>query len=117
VRRVPNAAADAAAEYRRLAVAWNEARDTPDEANRLFDQLHAFYKRIRDTDAGRLAILGLLDDPITAVRLTAASHALPFATERATETLEALAQEDNLHAVTAKWTLRSFRQGKLNFDW
>ena len=112
-----DAVVDPASEYRRLAVAWDEARDVPADANRLFDQLHGFYKSIRDADAGRAAIQSLLDDPVTAVRLSAATHALPFAPVQATEVLEAIEREDSLHSVTAKWTLRSFRAGSLDVDW
>jgi hypothetical protein len=64
------------AKYRALVVEWDEARDTPKEANRLFDALHALYKELRESEEGRLAITGLLEDPITAVQLSAASHSL-----------------------------------------
>ena len=105
------------AKYRALVVEWDEARDTPKEANRLFDALHALYKQLRETEEGRQAITGLLDDPITAVQLSAASHSLGLQPERAVAALEELERGDSLHAVTAKWTLRSYRNGKLDMDW
>jgi hypothetical protein len=105
------------AKYRALVVEWDEARDTPKEANRLFDALHVLYKELRQTEDGRLAITGLLDDPITAVQLSAASHSLALQPERAAAILEELAQGGSLHAVTAKWTLRSYRDGNLDLDW
>ncbi len=104
-------------QYRALVVEWDEARDNPKQANKIFDQVHALYKDLRRSEDGRLAIAGLLDDPITAVRLKAATHALAWQPERAAAVLEEIEQEDNLHAVSAKWTLRSFRAGKLNLDW
>ena len=108
---------DPASEYRRLAIEWDEARDTPAQANRLFDHLHAVYKARRGTEAGRNAILGLLDDPVTAVRLAAATHSLGVDESRAVAALEEMAAGPGLHAVTAKWTLRSFRAGRLSLDW
>lgn len=105
------------AKYRALVVEWDEARDTPKEANRLFDALHVLYKEMRDSEEGRLAITGLLDDPLTAVQLSAASHSLALRPERAVAVLEELEQGGSLHAVTAKWTLRSYRNGKLDLDW
>lgn len=108
---------DPAAEYRRLAVEWDEAREAPDQANRLFDQLHAHYKAIRDSNDGRTAILSLLDDPVTGVRLAAATHCLSIEGDQAVAALEAIEAGNGLHAVTAKWTLRSFRAGTLDLDW
>jgi hypothetical protein len=105
------------AQYRALAVEWDEARDDPREANRIFDALHALYKGHRESAAGREAITGLLDDPVTAVRIAAATHSLAWEPGRAERVLEEVEQEGNLHAVTAKWTLRSYRNGKLNLDW
>jgi hypothetical protein len=103
--------------YRDLAVEWDEARDEPTTANKLFDGLHELYKEMRKTEDGREAITGLLDDPVTAVRLAAATHSLGWQPERAVGVLEEIEQESNLHAVTAKWTLRSYRNGKLDLDW
>jgi Holliday junction resolvasome RuvABC DNA-binding subunit len=105
------------AQYRTLVVEWDEARDNPKQANRIFDEVHGLYKDLRRSEDGRLAIAGLLDDPITGVRLSAATHALGWQPERAAAVLEEIEQEDNLHAVSAKWTLRSFRAGKLDLDW
>jgi Domain of unknown function (DUF2019) len=103
--------------YRNLAVEWDDARDDPPTANRLFDHLHQLYKAMRTSEQGREAIAGLLDDPITAVRLAAATHSLGWEPERAVNVLEEIQQEGNLHAVTAKWTLRSYRNGKLDLNW
>src|SRR5258708_7359292 len=104
-------------QYREMAVAWDEARDDPREANRIFDQLHVLYKSMRASAEGRSAIGSLVDDPITAIRLAAATHSLAWQPARAEQVLEEIEQEGNLHAVTAKWTLRSYRNGKLNLNW
>jgi hypothetical protein len=104
-------------QYREMAMEWDEARDNPQEANRIFDALHALYKNLRTTAQGRGAITSLLDDPITAVRLAAATHSLAWQPARAEQILEEIEQEGSLHAVTAKWTLRSYRSGKLNLGW
>jgi hypothetical protein len=105
------------AKYRDLVVQWDEARDDPKQANRLFDQVHALYKDVRQSEEGRRAISSLVDDPITAVRLSAATHSLAWQPARAEAVLEEIEREDNLHAVSAKWTLRSYRNGKLDLDW
>ena len=105
------------ARYRLLAVDWEAARDDPDEANRLFRQHHSLYKLMRTTAAGRAAILGLLDDPVAAVRLLAATHSLAWDEQRAARVLEELQDEGSPLAVDAKWTLRSYRNGKLDLDW
>lgn len=104
------------AKYRALVVEWDEARDVPEEANRLFDELHKLYKELRESEEGRRAITGLLDDPLTAVQLSAATHSLTLKPERAVAVLEELEQGGSLHAVTAKWTLRTYRNGKLDLD-
>jgi hypothetical protein len=72
---------------------------------------------MRGEGDGRAAISSLLDDSITAVRLAAATHSLGWEGDRAVAVLEDIEQESNLHAVTAKWTLRSYRSGKLDLDW
>jgi hypothetical protein len=103
--------------YRAIAVEWDEARDDPPEANRFFDALQTLYKEMRSDAVGREAISSLLNDPITAVRLAAATHSLSWEGDRAVAVLEEIEQESSLYAVTAKWTLRSYRGGKLDLDW
>jgi hypothetical protein len=90
--------------YREAVVAWGEAQAEPARANRLFQRLHDLAKEIRQSEEGRKAIAGLLDDPVAAVRLAAATDALTWAPEVAEPVLEVLEQEPNLLAVTAKWT-------------
>jgi hypothetical protein len=104
-------------QYRTLIVQWDEAQNHPTVANRLFDSIHTKYKQLRESDAGRRAITSLLADPVTAVRLLAAGHSLTWEPTRTANALEQIGHEGTLHAASAKWTLRSFREGKLNLDW
>jgi hypothetical protein len=105
------------ADYRQMVVDWAEARDDPPLANKLFKKHHSFYKSIRDSTDGQTAVRRLLADPDDAVRLLAATHSLRWAREEAVRTLEELEQLSNLYAVDAKYTLKAFRDGKLNLDW
>jgi hypothetical protein len=105
------------AQYRDLVLAWAAAGADPKKANKVFTKHHAFYKKVRETAEGREAILGLLDDPQTAVRLMAAAHSLRWEPERAEAALEAIEREMSLHGVTAKYTLQEHRRGRLNLDW
>jgi hypothetical protein len=104
-------------QYRAAVVAWDEAQSEPRRANRLFDQLHLLSKEMRRSAAGRSAIEGLLEDHVVAVRLCAATDALMWSPALAEPVLEALEEEPSLHAVSAKWTLRSYRAGTLDLDW
>jgi alpha-ketoglutarate-dependent taurine dioxygenase len=115
----PATVASLSTEYRTLVTAWDAARGNPQEANQVFAALHICYKRLRDSHAGREAITGLLNDPVIAVRLSAAAHCLSWEPDLAQKVLEDIEREPTagLYAVDAKWTLRSYRQGKLNLDW
>jgi len=53
---------------------------------------------------------GLLDDPVTAVRLAAATDSLAWQSVRDVTALEEIEQEDNIYAADAKWTLRFVSQ-------
>ena len=104
-------------QYREMVVAWAEASDDPKKANRIFKKLHVLYKSMRASAEGQSAIGALVDDPITAVRMTAAAHSLAWQPARSEQVLEEIEQENNLYAIDAKWTLRSYRSGKLDLDW
>jgi hypothetical protein len=108
---------DLRATYRDAVLAWDAAASEPRRANKLFDRRHELSKEMRQTEDGRAAIEGLLDDPVVAVRLCAATDTLMWSPERAEPVLEALQDDLSLHAVTAKWTLRSYRAGRLDLDW
>jgi hypothetical protein len=111
---------DLIAAYRSTAIAWDGVQGDAKRANPLFKRLHAIYKQLRDQPLGRQAISELMDDDSvsTGVRLTAASHSLGWEPERAVRVLEAIESEGpGLYRVTAKYTLKSFREGSLNMDW
>ncbi|HLX51222.1 MAG TPA: DUF2019 domain-containing protein [Streptosporangiaceae bacterium] len=103
--------------YRTLAVEWDEARENPDEANSIFKVHHSVYKILRDTPEGREAIISFMEDPLTPVRLLAATHSLQWQPAQAQAVLEEIMQQTNPYATDAKWTLRSYRNGKLDLDW
>jgi len=103
--------------YRLLALRWDAAASDPRKANRIFKSHHAFYKQVRDLEAGRLAIESLRNDPAPAVRLLAATHSLPFDPEPSEKVLDELAQGTFPYAMDAKYTLINFRSGKLELDW
>ncbi|MGH9169880.1 MAG: hypothetical protein ACRD0Z_03260 [Acidimicrobiales bacterium] len=103
--------------YRRLAIEWSEARDDPTLANRRFRAHHSFYKDVRKSAEGQLAISGLLGDLDDAVRLLAATHSLGWNRDAAVEVLSELERGTNLYALDAEYTLKSFLEGKLNLDW
>jgi hypothetical protein len=108
---------DLAEAYERTALRWEELQAQPAEANKVFDENHSIYKRLREHEEVRLCIGRLMAHESPAVRLFAATHSLAWQPESATETLEAIEREGGLPAVTAKWTLRSHRAGKLDLDW
>jgi hypothetical protein len=108
---------EAREQYRALALSWAAASDDPDMANSLFREHHALYRSMRDSEAGRAAISGFLDDPVPAVRLLAATHSLTWDPERAEDVLERIENEGGVMAMDAKWTLRSHRNANLDLDW
>ncbi len=104
--------------YRDLAVQWDEARDNPTLANKIFRRLHELGKEHRASAEGRAAIEGLFDDALAAVRLVAATDSLAWDSSQGIAVLKDIEQHNSsLFAVDAKWTLRSYRSGKLDLDW
>ncbi|MGD0554144.1 MAG: hypothetical protein ABSA93_04100 [Streptosporangiaceae bacterium] len=104
-------------EYRDTLFQWHLAHGDPPKANKLFRRKHALVKEIRGSAEGRAAIEALLDDPEVAVRMSAAADSLAWRSARGEAVLEAVEQADGEYAFDAKWTLRSYRAGKLNLDW
>jgi hypothetical protein len=47
----------------------------------------------------------------------AAGDSLGWAPKKAVKVLEAIAAGSGLHGVTAKYTLKAFREGHLDMDW
>jgi hypothetical protein len=103
--------------YRRQLVEWAESQGDPKRANRLFREHHEYYKSIRGSEEGRAAISGLLTDPVEAVCLVAATHSLAWDEPKAIAVLDDLQTHPNLFSVDAKYTLKSYRDGRLNLDW
>jgi hypothetical protein len=104
--------------YRATATAWDVMRGDAKKANTLFDQLHSIYKELRASQAGRDGISALMTSENVGVRVSAASHSLGWDPEHAVEVLEQIERDGpGLYRTTAKYTLKSFREGRLNMDW
>jgi hypothetical protein len=106
-----------AGQYRDTVIQWQSAFSDPSVANKLFRRTHALAKAIRQSPEGRAAIEALLDDPVTAVRLSAATDSLAWQSPRGEAVLEAIERTGEEYAFDAQWTLRSYRSGRLNLDW
>lgn len=78
---------------------------------------HELTKEIRQSEVGRAALERLLDDPAAAVRLLAATDSLAWRSPRGETVLEEIEDANERYAFDAKWTLRSYRSGKLDLDW
>jgi Domain of unknown function (DUF2019) len=112
--------ADLITDYRSTALAWDVMKNDSEKANRLFKRLQVIFKRLRVEPAGRAAISALMDDAMVSVgvRLVAASHSLGWDAGRATAVLEGIERDGpGLNRTTARYTLKSFREGTLNQDW
>lgn len=107
---------DLLASYRSTAVAWHEQRHDARKANPLFIRLHGIYQQLRREQAGRDGIAALMEDENVGVRLKAATHSLGWAPNRAMDVLEEIQAGPGLVAVTAEYTLKAFREGKLKLD-
>ena len=105
------------ARYEALGIAWDNALGTPAKANALFVRAHRIAVRLRESPAGRDALLTFLDHESRAVRLCAAAECLPYSPQRATAVLREVALSDGLHAVSAEMTLKEFEAGRLNMNW
>ena len=113
----PDDIAAALADYQATATAWDLAQGDAKAANQLFDKLYRLAGELRTTEAGRRGITALIDDSSIGVRLIAASHSLRWAPVEAIDALEQIEHGSGLYAVTAKYTLEAFRDGRLNTDW
>lgn len=106
-----------AARYLQLARAWDEQQGDARRANKLFDEHHAVAKQLRASEPGRQAIAALLGHEHSGVRLLAATDTLAWNPDAAVAVLKSIDTEPGLHAVTAKYTLKSYRDGTLDLDW
>lgn len=82
----------------------------------MFDHVHELYRELRTSTDGRAALAGLMRHRVEGVRLLAATHSLAYYPEEALSTLEELQDGPGLYAVSAEYTIRSFRSGTLNLD-
>lgn len=107
--------ADLVTQYRQAA----EGTSNPDpkRANKSHDMMHIYFKRLRQTEAGRAAITGLLNDHSPHVRCWAAAHSLAWATDRAIAALTALREAKGPCSFDAEMTLGEFEKGRLNFEY
>jgi hypothetical protein len=100
------------------AATWDSlVGDDAKNANRIFDRLHALAKELRRTPAGRAGLENLTSHQLTGVRLLAATECLAWSAEVAVPALEQIEGSGGLHAVSAKYTLKSYRSGTLDLDW
>jgi hypothetical protein len=107
----------ALSEYLQTAIEWDAAANDAPRANKLFARSHRLYKQLRDSEAGRAGIASLMNDSCVGVRLLTATDSLAWSEAEAVATLEEIEQTPGLHAVSAKYTLKSYRDGTLNLDW
>ena len=108
---------DLVADYRGSAAAHGAATEAGDhkKANRQHDRLIEVLRQIRDSGAtGDKALLGLLSDENTWVRLWAASHLLRVDEDQARRTLELLSQESGVVALDAEMVLSEWHKGTLS---
>lgn len=94
------------------------ADHNPKNANRWHDKMHACYKVLRQSEAGRKLITSQLSHEDPYVRGWAAAHSLQWAPEAARGVLEALqGSSDWRLVVDAEMTLREYDKGRLSFDY
>jgi hypothetical protein len=113
-----------AAEYRSTLVDWGASRESMvskaevRRANKLHDKQAELARKLAATDAGRLAILALLDDPDAWVRLTAATRSLEWNAGAAERVLVELRSQNDLPSrltSNAETVLDLWRDGELRF--
>ncbi len=88
----------------------------PNIANKWVDELLKWYKRLRETEEGRTAMITLLTDPSPDVRGWAATHVLGWRPEIARPVLENLRDSKGRRSFDAEIVLREFDKGRLSFD-
>ena len=104
-------------EYVSGASQWAQIQGDAAAANPVFDRLQQLQKVLRTSTQGRAAMSDLITSEVAGVRLIAATHVLAFDPDAAVRVLEELEVGSGLHALSAKYTLLSYRAGKLDLDW
>jgi hypothetical protein len=116
----------ARAEHRETLVRWGQESERLDErsavgrSNELFEESHAQFKVLRESDEGRAGIAALMHDPNPYVASTAAAHSLLWTPDAAIAVLEAMEGSKDVPwqvQISAKYTLKEWRAGRLSFDW
>ncbi len=104
---------------RRVAFEWGHwDPNDPSGANHMFDQVHATAKTLSATEDGQAAISSLLTDDDVAVRLCAATYSLRWNEGPARTVLEDIRDNDqSLHSMTARYTLKEWDAGRLSLDY
>lgn len=93
------------------------SKSMPAKANKSHDKMHASYKQLRESDAGKSGIMELMEDISPHVRCWAAAHSLEWQPERAKSVLTALCELRGPCSFDAEMVLREFDKGKLNFNY
>jgi hypothetical protein len=104
--------------YRSAAKLHGEATEAGDHktANKSAELIGALYAELRRRGAtAQRALLPLLTDPASGVRLWSASHALEFSPEHGEPILKELASSGPFLRLTAEMTLKEWRAGRLRF--
>lgn len=102
--------------YRQGAIGTADISD-PKKANKCQAQMHFCYKILRETEAGREAIIALMNDAEPSVRCWAAAHALQWRADLARRALEGLRDSQGPYSFTAEMTLEEYDKGRLTFDY
>jgi hypothetical protein len=110
-----------------LAELLRSYRDAADQSDDLTDlnqqrevanEVHYYYKKLRDTTEGQAGIVAMMEDPSPHVRSWAAAHSLQWAPERARRVLESLRDENVFpYSFDAEMTLEEYAKGRLSFDY
>ena len=102
-------------EYRRAAEGTSDP--DPREANRCHDKMHAAYKALRESEAGRMGIASLVSHESPHVRCWAAAHSLQWQPESARIVLERLRDDRGPCSFDAEMTIKEYDKGRLSYDY
>jgi hypothetical protein len=108
---------DLAADFRAAAVAAGDFSDSKAQ-NDAARKMQGFYRELRNSEVGRQAIIELMSDGDSGVRLASAARCLQWVPEQAKRVLEALRAEDSFpDSFEAEMVLEQFAKGKLTVDY
>ena len=99
--------------YGRLLEERVAAFGLPGKANALYRQICELDSYLETSEEGRLIIETYLSHAMPEVRLHAASRVIHWNVQLGEHVLEEIERRGGLPAVTAKYTLKGFRAGKL----